>query len=384
MGGVDDLPALLGGPPVRPSGPPPWPPPDDPAVRAALAAALADGSWGRYHAGHVDRLARHLAELHAVEFALPCASGTLAVEVALRALPVGPGDEVIVASYDYESNFLSVHATGATPVLVDVAPDNWNLDPARVAAAVGPKTKVVLASHLHGGFVPMRELTEAAAAVGLRVVEDAAQAPGAVVDGRPAGSWGDVGILSFGGSKLLTAGRGGAVLTRHAEVHQRAKLFLQRGVQPWAALSEMQAVALLPQLDRLAEWNARRAESVQLILDGLRDVPGLRPFANAGDGSPVYYKLGFQYDAAAFGLGRERFAAALRAEGIAFDAGFRAAHVGRAASRFRRGGPLDEAERAHAGVVVLHHPVLLEGPAAAAEVVAAVRKTYRNSDRLRS
>lgn len=378
-----DLPALLGGPPVRPQGPPPWPPADDPAVQAALAAALADGSWGRYHAGHVDRLGRRLTALHGVEFVLPCASGTLAVETALRALPVGPGDEVIVASYDYESNFLSVHATGATPVLVDVAPDNWNLDPERVAAAVGPKTKAVLASHLHGGLVPMRALTEVAAAHRLRVVEDAAQAPGAVVDDRPAGSWGDVGVLSFGGSKLLTAGRGGAVLTRHADIHQRAKLFLQRGVQPWAILSEMQAVVLLPQLDRLTDWNARRAESVRLILDGLRDLPGLRPFTNAVAGSPAYYKLGFQYDESAFGLSRERFTAALRAEGVAFDAGFRAAHVGRAAGRFRRGGPLDEAEQAHRGVVVLHHPILLEGPAAAAEVVAAVGKTYRNADRLK-
>src|SRR5215472_11254141 len=155
---MSDLPTLLGGRPACPAGPPPWPT-ADPDVRAALLAAWADGSWGRYHGGHVERLEARLAGQFQVPHALTCASGTLAVEVALRAVGVGPGDEVILAAYDYESNFLSVHAVGARPVLVDVALSNWNLDPDRLAAAVGPQTKAVVASHLHGGLVPMRELT---------------------------------------------------------------------------------------------------------------------------------------------------------------------------------------------------------------------------------
>src|SRR4051794_38370012 len=191
--------------------PPPWPP-ADPAILAALQAAFADGSWGRYHGGHVERLEARLADYHAVPHALTCASGTLAVEAALRAVGVGPGDEVILAAYDYESNFLTVHALGARPVLVDVAAGNWNLVADGLAAATGPQTKAIVASHLHGGIVPMREVMAFAAAHGLQVVEDAAQAPGAIVQGRPAGTAGDVGVLSFGGSKLLSAGRGGAVL----------------------------------------------------------------------------------------------------------------------------------------------------------------------------
>src|SRR5437764_3428975 len=161
---------------------PPWPP-DDAEVFAALQAAFADGSWGRYHGGHVERLEARLAEFHAVPHAITCASGTLAVEVALRAVGVEPGDEVILGAYDYESNFLSVHAIGATPVLVDVHADNACLDPVTVAAAVGPQTKAIIATHLHGGLVPMRELIGIAAARGLSVVEDAAQATGAVVQG---------------------------------------------------------------------------------------------------------------------------------------------------------------------------------------------------------
>src|SRR6476660_7638992 len=147
----------------------PWPP-DDPDILEALRTAFADGSWGRYHGGHVERLESRLAEYHGVAHAVTCASGTLAVEVALRAVGVGPGYEVIIGAYDYESNFLSVHAIGATPVLVDVHVDNACLDPTTIPAAVGPKTKAIIASHLHGGLVPMRELAEIAEARGVSVV----------------------------------------------------------------------------------------------------------------------------------------------------------------------------------------------------------------------
>src|SRR5205823_4658239 len=225
----------------------------------------------------------------------------------------------------------------------------------RLADACGPATRAAVVSHLHGGLVPMRRLTEAAAARGVKVVEDAAQCPGAVLQGRRAGTWGDAGVLSFGGSKLLTAGRGGALLTPHADVLQRARLALHRGnlVCP---LSELQAAVLLPQLDRLDERNVYRLQQVRHLLEGLGDVPGLRPFVNAcAESAPAYYKLGMRYDAEAFGLSRERFVAALRAEGIAFDEGFRALHAGRSSSRFRPVGDLSEADRAGRGTVVLHH-----------------------------
>jgi dTDP-4-amino-4,6-dideoxygalactose transaminase len=371
---TDSLPALLGGPPACPEGPPDWPFPD-PAVLDALRRAWQDGSWGKYQADHVQRLQRRLAEVCGVAHVLACGSGTFAVELALRALKVGPGDEVILSAYDYFGNFLSVHAVGAVPVLIDVDPGNWNLSPERLAGAFGPATKAVLVSHLHGGLVPMREVMELAGAHGVAVVEDAAQAPGAVVQGRPAGSWGDAGVLSFGGSKLLTAGRGGALLTRRADVHQRARLHLLRGGNPIAPLSEMQAAALLPQLDQLAGRNAVRRDSVAWLAGRLRHLPGLEPLHNRVEVSePVYYKFGLRLDEQAFGLSRDRFVAALRAEGVAADEGFRALHVGRSPGRFRRGGDLAEAERAHAGMVVLHHPVLL-GPAGRLEQVArAVEK----------
>jgi dTDP-4-amino-4,6-dideoxygalactose transaminase len=380
----DDLPAILGGRPVFPDGPPAWPP-AWPEVKAALDAAFADGSWGQYHGPHVRRLEGRLCGYFGVPHALTCASGTLAVEAALRAVGVGGGDEVVLAAYDYDATFLGVHAVGALPVLIDVHPANWNLDPAALAAAVGPRTKAVVCSHLHGGLVPMREVTAVAARHNLAVIEDAAQCPGAVVQGRKAGTWGDAGVLSFGGSKLLSAGRGGGLLFRDARPYQRAKVWLARGVQQWAALSELQAAALLPQLDALDARTVARREAVGRIVSGLDQDGPLVAFPDPQpDSLPGYYKAGFQYQPESLGLSREAFVRVVRAEGVAFDAGFKAFHVGRSPARYRAGGPLTHAADAHNRCVILHHPVLSGSPGDVANVVRAVRKVYRNADKIRA
>src|SRR5262249_10212730 len=302
---VDDTPALLGGTPVRAQGPPPWPP-DEPDLHQALRAALADRSWGTYHGPHIGHLEEALGAFFGVEHVLTCGSGTFAVELALRALKIEAGDEVMLAAYDYPGNFLTVHAVGAQPVLVDVHADNWNLDVRQVPAAIGPRTRAVIASHLHGGVVPMRELTALCSARGIAVIEDAAQCPGAIVQGRKAGTWGDAGVISFGGSKLLSAGRGGALITNRADGFQRARTPNLRGnlVCP---LSELQAAVLLPQLAKLDDRNAQRARAVQELSGLLTGVPGVTPFANpTTDTQPGYYKVGFQYDASVFGLHRQR------------------------------------------------------------------------------
>jgi perosamine synthetase len=378
----DHKPAILGGAPVRPAGPPSWPMPDD-DVREALQAAYLDGSWGKYHGSHVERLRQALVEYLGEELILCCGSGTFAVELALRAAKVGPGAEVLLAAYDYPGNFLSIHALGARPVLVDLDPDNWNLSPALVQAAIGPATRALIVSHLHGGLVPMRELIHQAHEHWLTVIEDAAQVPGAMVEGKKAGTWGDVGVWSFGGSKLLTAGRGGAIFTHRPDIYQRARTFMQRGNQ-LCPLSELQAAVLLPQLARLDERNERRAASVHLLAETFQDLPGIRTLCNRADSKPAYYKLGLQYDAERFGLPRARLVEAIHAEGIAIDEGFHAAHVGRSPRRFRCAGQLTEADRAHAGMLVLHHPVLLGTQQDIEDVVLAFRKIYDHRAELQS
>src|SRR5262249_11729789 len=163
---------------------------------------------------------------------------------------------------------------------------------------------------------------------------------------------------SFGGSKLLTAGRGGALLTNRADVNQRLRLLLQRGNNLPMPLSELQAVVLEPQIDKLSERTRRRAASVECLRPHLSEIAGLRLLSGPmEDTTAAFYKVGMQLDAAQFGLSRDRAAAALRAEGIAIDAGFPALHVGRSAARYKRTGSLTEAEKAHRECLVLHHPV---------------------------
>jgi dTDP-4-amino-4,6-dideoxygalactose transaminase len=378
-----NLPAILGGTPARPQGPPAWPPPD-PEIFEVLQQAYEGGWWGKYQAGQCERLEMLLRELHQIEHVLLCGSGNYAVELGLRALKIGPGDEVILAAYDYPGNFLSIHSVGAMPVLVDVERRSWNLSLEAVQEAIGPATRAILAAHLHGGRVPMRELMALAKEKGLVVLEDAAQAPAAFIDGRRAGTWGDAGVLSFGGSKLLCAGRGGALLTPHADVAQRARNHLLRAGNIVCPLSELQAALLMPQLCKLDQRHDRRWRNVQALCQALAGLVGVQPFVQPDEEPmPAFYKLGVQYEETAFGLPRTRLLAALRAEGIAVDEGFAAAHVTRSPKRYRQGSALKEADRAHHGCVQLNHPILLETPEEMRQLAQAWRRIYEHAASIR-
>jgi dTDP-4-amino-4,6-dideoxygalactose transaminase len=224
-----------------------------------------------------------------------------------------------------------------------MSPQRLTIDPD--VSPLTPRTKAIIATHLHGGLARMTAIADVGRKHGIGVIEDAAQAAGATVEGKPAGSWGDIGILSFGGSKLVTCGRGGAILTSRAEIAQRARLAPRDGIQQLAPLSELQAAALVPQLENLPERTVHRAQMVERLNAMLGDIPGLRSVADTGSSRPAFYKLGYLLDEQAFGLGRDRFVAALRAEGIAFDAGFRALHVGRSPSRYNVVGSLARGNR---------------------------------------
>ncbi len=338
-----------------------------------------DGSWGRYHGDHVAWLEQQLASWHGLPFALTCCSGTVAVELALRGLKIQPGDEVLLAGYDFSGNFRCIEALGAVPVLVDIDPENWSLAADRVEQAIGRATRAIVVSHLHGGRADMRTLTDVAARHDLQIVEDACQVPGAVVQGRPAGTWGDAGVLSFGGSKLLTAGRGGAVITKRADVHQRIKIQCERGNHAFP-LSELQAAVLSPQVAKLPERNEIRRQRVGQLLAGLADLPGLHPVAQPSPGDQAsYYKVAFRYESAHWsGWPRDQFLAAMQAEGVAIDVGFRG-FLRRSRRRCRVGGELHHAQRAVDETVLLHHPVLLSDASIIEQIVAAFRKVAEHT-----
>jgi dTDP-4-amino-4,6-dideoxygalactose transaminase len=377
------LPAILGGKPLRPEGPPAWPLAWE-EVALAVKQSLDEGGWGQYHGPNTRLLTERLSSYHEVEFVELCCSGTFAIELALRALQIGPGDEVILAAYDFIGNFNDIVAVGARPVLIDLDPDNWNLNPELICEAIGPNTRAVLISHLHGGVVPMKRIVEIAREYGLRVIEDACQTPGALVEGRKAGTWGDAGVISFGGSKLLSAGRGGAMLTSSPEIRQRAQVYCNRGNHAYP-LSELQATVLLPQLERLDQRNQARAASVSKLAESLHHLSGLRLLNNRESSVfPGYYKLGFQFDSDQFdGLSRDSFVRAARAEGIEFNAGFRALHLCRSSRRFRKAGELAIATMADANMLVLHHPALLAGDEAIDQVTRGILRIRAWADAIR-
>ena len=373
-------PAILGGPAVRLGGEPSWPPRDE-GTDAALRHLAESGDWGRYDGPHGDALRERLRQWHDVPFVHTCAGGTAAVELALRGVGVRPADEVALAAWDFKANFVNVTCLGATPVLVDVRGDDAQLEVTKVEAALSSKTRAVLVSHLHGGAVDMPALRDLCDAAGVAVVEDVCQMPLAVLHGRPAGTWGDVAAMSFGGSKTLSAGRGGAVLTGDGAIYQRIRLHTLRGndVSP---ISEMQAALITPQIDRFEDRHAVRMTFASDLRGRLTGGGPLRPFP-AGVGRPDYYKMGFFYDAAAAGgLSRDRFCEAMHAEGITLSPSFPALHLTHAAKRFRAAGPLENAGVAGETVVALHHPLMLEGEAGVDQFVAALTKITTHADEL--
>jgi dTDP-4-amino-4,6-dideoxygalactose transaminase len=340
-----------------------------------LHAVYQDGSWGRYHGDQLDAFVAELCSAHDIAFAYSCCSGTLAVELALRGLRVGSGNEVILAAYDYPGNFRSIEAVGATPVLIDIDRQSWCLDADQIELAVTPATRAVIVSHLHGGLANMTAIRQVASSHGLAVIEDACQAAGAKVQGRVAGTWGDAGILSFGGSKLLTAGRGGAVLTSREDVHQRIKIFAERGNHAFP-LSELQAAVLRPQLAQLPIRNQIRRRNVRQLTEALRDVPQLIPATvPSTDDEPSYYKLGWRYSARG-NVSRETILAALQAEGVPIDAGF-PGFLRRGTGRCRQVGTLAGARSAASDTLLLHHPILLMPAETLDQLAHAVHKVMR-------
>ncbi len=361
--------AIHGGPQAFAEGPFQWPLRDD-RVFAALEAAWLDGGWGLYEGPHSQAFSDALRKFHDLPFVSLCCSGTLAVELALRGAGVTAGDEVVLAGYDYPGNFRCIEAVGAVPVLADIGSGGWCLAADRLESALSHRPRAIILSHLHGSLADAEAICQLAVSRGVAVIEDACQVPGAIVQHRPAGCWGVASVLSFGGSKLLTAGRGGAVLTADERVHQRIKVFSERGNQAFP-LSELQAAVLLPQLTQLPDRNRTRRENAQYLVDALRDIPQLRPVSTIAGNEPVHYKLGWLLDSER--IAREDLIVALRAEGVPIDAGF-PGFIRRGSRRCRRAGDLPNSELASARTLLLHHPVLLSNRDTLDRLAQAIRK----------
>jgi dTDP-4-amino-4,6-dideoxygalactose transaminase len=261
------------------------------AAYGELAGELNEAAGRVLASGHyilgpeVEAFEAEFAALCGAAHCVGVADGLDALHLILRAMDVGPGDEVIVPSNTYIATWLAVSYAGATPVPVEPDGRTYNLDPARLEAAITPRTKAVMPVHLYGQPADMDPINEIAARRRIRVIEDAAQAHGALYRGRPAGSLGHVAGFSFYPGKNLGAmGDGGAVVTSDAALADRVRVLRNYGSRVKyyneakgfnSRLDELQAALLRVKLRRLGEWNDRRRAAARLYADALAGVPGL-------------------------------------------------------------------------------------------------------------
>ncbi len=231
---------------------------------------------------YVERFERVFAELHGVEHAVAVNNGTTALVVAMEALGIGPGDEVITSPFTFVATLNAILEAGATARFADIGPD-FNVLPQGFDALFNERTRALVPVHLYGYMADMGPIMAMAAQHGLRVVEDAAQAVGASYHGQPAGSF-DVGSFSLYATKNLNTGEGGVVTTNDAVVADRLRLLRNQGMRQRYQyevaghnyrLTNLAAAVGLPQLARLEETSNHRRSNAQVLRDGLGGIPGL-------------------------------------------------------------------------------------------------------------
>ncbi|OUW17203.1 MAG: hypothetical protein CBD18_05290 [Opitutales bacterium TMED158] len=188
--------------------------------------------WISSKGKYIDRFEERFAAFCSAPRACAVSNGTTALHLALLAAGVGEGDEVILPSLTFISPANAISYCGAKAVFVDVEADSWNIDPGAVEVAITPKTKAIVAVHLYGNPCRMADLQRIADGHGLTVIEDAAEAHGACIDGRPVGSWGDYACFSFFGNKILTTGEGGAIIAKDAKKDAYIRMLRDHGMDP--------------------------------------------------------------------------------------------------------------------------------------------------------
>jgi perosamine synthetase len=248
-------------------------------------------------------------------------SGTSALHLAVLALGIGPGDEVIVPSFTFAATANAVAITGAVPVFVDIDPVSFCIDPAAVRAAITPRTRAVIPVHLFGHPADLVELQAVCAGAGLQLIEDAAQAHGAAVDGRLVGTWGDAGCFSFYPTKNMMSAEGGMVTAREEDVARRVRLLRNQGqeiryrnevVGLNNRMTDICAAIGRQQLLRVGAWNERRRENAAFLSGHLEGVAT----PTVADGVVHAFH---QYTIRVVGHERDAFMEQLRARGVGCD-----------------------------------------------------------------
>ena len=265
------------------------------ALKAELLPVVERALAGGYYilGPNVKNLEEEIAAFTGTRFGVGVNSGSDALTLALRALDLGAGDEVITTPFTYIAPAESVHQVGAKLVFADVHPRTFNLDPADVARRITPRTRAIIPVHLFGQAAPLRELLALAKPRGIQIVEDCAQAIGATYQGCPVGGLGRLGCFSFYPTKNLGAdGDGGMVVTNDEALAKKLRMLRVHGIERRyrhdlhgynSRLDELQAAIVRVKLPHLRSWNARRVEIARRYSEAFRDLPLEVPLVAEGN-----------------------------------------------------------------------------------------------------
>ena len=311
---------------------------EDILLMPSQEAAESEADWHFLGGPNVRLFAAEFAEQFDVDFAIPVNSATSGLSVALAAAGIGPGDEVIVPALSFTATGSAPLMFHSIPVFVDIDPRTFCIDPALVEAVISPRTKAILPVHLLGNACDMAAHLNIADRHGLKIIEDAAQAPGTRWRGQYVGTVGDAGVFSFQQSKNIMTGEGGMIVTNDPEIAARARRILNHGetvirddhsdsdivngVGFNFRMPELCAAVGRAQLKKLDRVNAWRDQNYRILADGLGQLPGLTAPYVPQDVDFVCHVAGFLYDADTAGLPRDLFVAAVRSEGVPVGTGY--------------------------------------------------------------
>lgn len=321
--------AIESGLPAKTKSFPKWPYSDH-REKELVNEVLASGKWWRMAGNKVEDFETKFADMHQVEFCLGVTNGTHALELAMTALGIEKGDEVILPAITFISTATSVIYCNAVPVLVDVDEDTFCMKPEEFEKAITPKTKAVIPVHMAGHACKMEEICRIAKKYNIKVIEDAAHGHGGEYNHRKIGTLGDAAIFSFQNGKIMTCGEGGAFVTNDKELYKKAYLIHGVGrpkndivydhklLGSNYRMNEFQAAILQAQLERLEDMNKLRDKNAKYLDSLMQEINGIRPQKRQQYATLMtHYMYMFYYDMNEFnGLSRNEFVEYLKAEGI--------------------------------------------------------------------
>jgi len=346
----------------------------------AVLEAVRSG-WISSQSPYVEQFEREFATWLGVKHAIAVSNGTAALHLALLALGIGSGDEVLVPDLTFASPANMVILTGARPAFIDVTREYWCIDPTDIKRRLTKRVKAIIVVHLYGHPADMDKILEIARENNIRVIEDAAEAHGAEYKGRKVGTFGDIATFSFYANKIITTGEGGMIVTNNDELADRIRLMRDHGMRPryWHIIfgfnyrmTGLQAAVGLAQLRKIDMLLERKRRIAKIYEEILGNVPGIELHPKMMWAKPSYWLYSILVDEKKYGLSRDRLMMELEKRSIETRRFFHPLHVMPAFSNYS-----DEKPYAISTYLSQHGLNLPSGPRISDDDIEYVAKTIK-------